>query len=158
MRERVEEAGRVNVLTHEGANLAAAASGDAGKRLTILDPLAAVEHVLEGGELAIEPGSLGLCVVTLDPGKGAIARDELHDSVPENPVCVTRSADGECQVWYRGDGSRAPERRWKHGRVVARRGWVTPAALGNLTAGLARARRDRRPRAADLSRLPAAIH
>ena len=157
MRERVDEASRVTSLTCDGARLATAQEEAPGNKRAALNPLTAVEHVLNGGSVAVQPGSLKLCVVTLDPGKGPIARDELHDGVPDNPVCVTRGADGECQVWYHGETTHSPERRWKHGRVVGHHGWINPNGLGKLENAIQQTKK-KRCRPADLTRLPAALH
>lgn len=154
-RERVDEASRVTRLTCEGARLS---TDENVINETSLSPLSAVEHVLNGGSVAVQPGSLGLCVVTVDPHKGSIARDELHDGVPDSPLCVTRGADGECQVWYHGDKERYPERRWKHGRVIGHHGWVNPNGLTTIEEAVLKAKKKRRIRPADLTRLPAALH
>ena len=154
-RERVDEASRVTSLTCEGGRLS---TGDDPGKDGSLSPLSAVEHVLNGGSIAVQPGSLGLCVVTVDPDKGSIAKDELHDGVPDTPLCVTYGADGECQAWYHGEKERNPERRWKHGRVIGHHGWVNPNGLSSVETAVHKAKKKRRSRPVDLTRLPAALH
>ena len=122
-----------------------------------VDPTDAVEHVIADGVLCLQPSSLGLCVVTLDAGKGPRAGDELHDAVAELPVASTTGLDGERQLWYVAPATGVREGRWKHGRTVWKAGVVGPRSLVGIVTGIAKRDR-RRHRPANLEALPAAAH
>lgn len=122
-----------------------------------VDAADAVEHVIAGGVLGLQPSSLGLCVVTLDAGKGPRAGDQLHDAVAELPVASTTGLDGERQLWYVAAATGVREGRWKHGQTVWKAGLIRPQSLVGIVAGIAK--RDRRRHLpANLEALPAAAH
>ena len=115
--------------------------------------VAAVEHALAGGNIGLVPGTVGMVVVTLDPGKGPLASDELHDAVAETPIASTLGRDQERQLWYMAPKAIEPEGRWKHGRIVWKKGVVAPVRLVDVVTGISERDR-RRHRPADLRRIP----
>ena len=119
-------------------------------------PAAAKEmlaHVEHGGRIWLQPGSLGIAIATLSPGKGCLAGDQLHDATCEQPLLFTTDEHGERYLYFKADPtSPVQEGVWRHGRIIERQGWVR---LDNAAALVdAIAERGAATRPVDLRRLP----
>ena len=112
-----------------------------------------LKHVQQGGALWLQPGSLGIAIATLAPGKGCMAGDQLHDATCEQPLLVTTDKSGERHVYFKADPAKPIQRAiWLHGRIIERQGWVHLDNSATLVEAIASYGPRARP--ADLRHLP----